>query len=170
MHDTETLLKKLQKKGWSEEELHHAGIVLSQHHEHHHIVHPRYDKTLPWIVFFSILLGNIITFLILIPPLYAFDHPAIYIIVGSVALGFGLVYDIIFKNMTHLKQHHHFGIAIILPLISMASFANLLFITNTYFYSGSSIIIKHPLIISGTYAIMLLLPYYIRRIVQFIRE
>lgn len=170
MHDAEALLKKLKRKGWSEEELHHAGIVFSQHHAEHHVVHPRYDKVIHWTVFFAIILGNIITFLILIPPLYTFNHPILYALVGIVALGFGLIYDILFKNMTHLQKHHHVGIAIVLPLISMASFANMLIIANTYFHSESSIIVDHPLILSSVYAIMLLVPYYTRRVFHFIRS
>lgn len=170
MYGGDRILRGLKKKGWNEEELLHADAVFSQHTDAHHILPPIYDKIIHWVFFGVISLGNIFIFLILIPPLYLFNNSIIFGIVSIVALGFGSIYDIIFKHMAGLKKQHQISIGILLPAITIMSFSWLTIIANTVFIPDDAMILRHPYILSTVYTISLLIPYYLRVTIESIQS
>lgn len=159
MHNSDEILGKLKKKGWSEEELHHAGLIFSQHHNKHHILHHKYDKYVHWIVFTLIILTNIFTFLFLIPIFLIEKTIIVYSLVAVIAVIFGLSYNVIIQNMTHLEKKHHLVFTTLIPILAIISF----FIFFGYIQTTFSATIQHPLGISIIYTIFLLIPYYLKQ-------
>lgn len=160
MHNADYLLQKLKKKGWSDEELTHAGIIFSEHQKSHHIVHPIYDKILHWVVYASIMITNIALFLFLMPIILLQSSVFKYLVMAVVAMIFGFTYNWIFHNMTHLTRKHHVLYSILMPIVTIISFLILYY----YMRFVMSIPIEQVLATSIIYSLFLVIPFYFKQI------
>lgn len=160
MHNHKHLLEKMEKKGWTKDELEHARLVFSENKAHHSVFHPALDYVLHWFLFFIILVANLSVFFYMIPFLILVHSFVTYLLLAILGLGLGTVFDIVISDLTHLEKHHHFFMGLIIPAITVVLFL----LVMHYIQSNSSIgvLFAHPLGISLTYAVSVMTPYYLR--------
>jgi uncharacterized membrane protein len=157
MHDEEKLLSKLKKKGWKEEELEHARIILSQNDLSHHIISPIYDRILGWVVFMTIIISTIAIFLYMIPLIPFFPSWFTASTVAILAFCLGLAFDNALKNLTYLKKKHYLIYALIMPIMSLA------ILLGIYVYLYNSVNFSQEYVINGiSYIVGFMLPHHLR--------
>lgn len=161
MHNSEHLLKKMKKKGWSEDEIEHARIVFSEHELKHHVYAPIWDIAIHWFLFLVIIIANVFAFVFMLPMIIVADSIYTYLILGVLGLGMGLVFEIVINDMSHLQKHHHFFVALLVPLLSICFMLIVMYsIQQRVDFIIDSF--RHSLQISVTYAVCFMLPYYLR--------
>lgn len=160
MHDHNKLLEKMKAKGWTKEELMHANEIFSKNKTHHSIFHPKLDYVLHWFLFFIILIANLAVFFYMIPIIILIDGLIAYFLLAILGLGLGAIFDIVISDLTHLEKHHHVFMALLIPVITTILFMLSMYFIQQNYQVGN--LFLHPLGLSLTYAIAVMIPYYLR--------
>ncbi|MGM5483841.1 MAG: hypothetical protein ACQER9_02895 [Nanobdellota archaeon] len=159
MHNSDKILRKMQKKGWINEEIEHAREVFSEHKPHHHVMHPKWDKFLEAGFFITILLLNAGIFYLFMP-LIVFNKGFAYLILPLCGLIIGVLYYNMMNNFTHFRKHHHFFSYMIMPLLTLIIFFMIIYSFQNV-YEGKINIFNDPLSLGLPYVIMFILPLFL---------
>ena len=160
------LLKKMKEKGWHEHELKKAQDIFEKHKDTPHFFINRFDTLLHWLLFFLIILGNVLVVTIVVPLLVIFPNPGIYGILIVLGAMFGFLMEIVVKHINHLLgPHHHFVLGVIIPFLAMMS----LFLIVSYTEPQLPNIFgldRHPVAMGVIYAIAFAAPYLMNKGVE----
>jgi hypothetical protein len=162
MHTQKHLTKRMQKKGWSQEELEHLNLTLAEHQSKHLIFSKTYDKSHHWIMLILLVLINVAGFALLIPFYILFNEWA-YILTAIYAIALGFVLDAAIKTTSQLEGHHHIFSGLITPMISIISLLTITYYLQQHFHVALTINYLNAAI---AYAIIIQLPYYTRILIE----
>lgn len=159
----ENLIHRLQKKGWNEKEISRVVSIIKE--EQKKKASAKYIDEIYWVLLLVILAANFALSVALVPMLLFLNGFVLYSIIILVGTVFGLLFELIIRSIEHLDKHHHFVLALLIPMIALA---NSLVITK---YSNDlmeslSINNSHDLFaIAFVYSLSFVLPYFIFRFV-----
>lgn len=151
----------LKKKGWPEAEIEKAvGILASEEKSKKHIEYRKNaSRVIYWMALLVLITINIIISVVLVPFLLVLKSYILYIIIGTIALMFGLIFNFLIVDLEHLERKHHLFAAIIIPLVAII---NIFLIVNASNRIDDllKINIQHnPITISVVYVFFFILPY-----------
>jgi len=160
--NTEKLVEKLRKKGWSEEDIQKTIKILMEPTQN-----TKTTKILYWIALLSLLIGSLFVSIIIIPFLMLINNALVYIIIFTLALSFGALFNSL------LQEIESFGETYIMTNLFIPAIAviNAIFMHNLAIFLIKTINLKtvNPTTIVVTYAFFFILPFLISKIKENIK-
>ncbi|MBL7054441.1 hypothetical protein ISS05_01645 [Candidatus Woesearchaeota archaeon] len=151
--------EKLKKKGWTEKEIAETVKITREAKKNKHPAIKFLDKAVYWISLLIAIIGNGIISIVLMPFLMTLKSFQLYLVVVTIGISFGLLFELLIRSIVHLKTKHHLFFGFFIPLVAII---NVFIITNIVNNLGNSVMIKNahnPLIVSVVYGVVFILPY-----------
>ena len=153
------LKDKLKKRGWTKREIDKTLKIVREAKKNKHPAIKFLDKTVYWVALILAIIGNFIISIVLIPLLLTLNHFQLYLVVVTIGIAFGLLFELLIRSITHLKTKHHLFFGFLIPVIVII---NVFVITNIANNLEEVFMIKNvhnPLIVSIVYAFAFIIPY-----------
>ena len=119
MKDLKTYLKE---KGWSNKDIKKTVKIIQTAKENKNPKIKVLDKLVYWISLIFMLIGNFIITLALIPELIALKGPLLYIVITTLGISFGLLFELLIRSIENLNIKHHLFLGINIPLLVIINF------------------------------------------------
>lgn len=116
------------------------------------------DEVTYWIALVVITTCNLIAAMFLMPFLLILEQLPMYVLVVAIALVFGLLFNMIIRDI-NVEKHHHVMAVIFIPVITVINIFLMTVIANKLDIILNLNIQHSPLIVSLLYAVVFLLPY-----------
>ncbi len=159
-------IERLENKGWTSDEIEKVNKIIIESKEKKSSKIVLLDSIIYWIALILIILGNMVISIVLIPFLFALRDLLLYIIIITLGLVFGLLFDLLIRDIDNLGKHHYIIAGLFIPslaiinVIYMANFANKLIasinLNNTH----------QPLLVGAVYTIAFTCPYLFSHIIE----
>ena len=153
--------ENLRKKGWTKREIDKTLKIIREAKKNKHPAIKFLDKTIYWISLIVAIIGNFIIAVVLIPFLLTLNSFQLYLIIVTIGMAFGLLFELLIRSITHLKTGHHLFFGFLMPVVAVV---NIFIITNIADYFEKVFLIKNvhnPLVVAIVYAVAFILPYAI---------
>ena len=160
----ENLIHRLQKKGWTPKEISHAISIIREERKKKDVANKFIDK-IYWVLLLVIIAANFALSLALVPILMFLNGFILFAIIILVGTVFGLLFELIIRSIEHLDSHHHFVLALLIPLIALANSLVMSNYSNRLMESLDIHNTHNLILVSFVYAISFVLPYFIFRFV-----
>lgn len=151
--------ERLEKKGWSDEEIEKALTIIQSAEEKKHPHIKLLDKSIYWIGLLLIIFGNIAFSIFLMPLLVTIEGLSLYIIIILLAGTFGVLMSILIKDIENLEKHHHLALLFVVPIVGLINFGIVVNIANHDKIATLLEVHHNPFIIGLVYLAGFLLPY-----------
>ena len=105
------------------------------------------------------IIGNFIIAVVLIPFLLTLNSFQLYLIIVTIGIAFGLLFELLIRSITHLRTGHHLFFGFLMPIVAII---NIFIITNIANYFEKVFLIKNvhsPLVVAIVYAVAFIMPY-----------
>tara|TARA_Y100000310_G_C20678899_1_gene814691 strand:+ start:842 stop:1360 length:519 start_codon:yes stop_codon:yes gene_type:complete len=157
----ESIKNRLIEKGWSKKDINKTLKIIETAKTN---IHPKIkilDKSIYWISLIVTIIGNILLSFLLIPLLLVLKSFYLYFVVATIAISFGLLFELLIRSMEHLETKHHFFLSLLIPSILVINVIIIVSMSNKF--NGTITIqnTNNPLIIGIVYAIFFMLPYLV---------
>ena len=152
---------------WTKKEIEKAAKIIAKAKEKKSKGIAILDSMVYWLALAIAVIGNIIISITLIPILLALKTAFLYVIIITIGISFGLLFEIIIRDIENLEAKHHLIISFIIPLIAIA---NLIIITNYASKLEAILRLSNPhanILVAIAYTIAFISPYVFY---QFIRK
>lgn len=149
----------LNKKGWAEGEINKTLKIIMEAKENKHPAIKILDKTVYWITLTIAIVSNFIISIALMPFLLTLNSFQLYLIIVTIGIAFGLLFELLIRSIAHLKKEHHLFFGFLMPVVAII---NVFIITNIANNLEEIFMIKNahnPLIVSIAYAAAFIMPY-----------
>ena len=121
------LIKRLEKRGWKKREIINTVDIIKNSKKNK----PRdvifIEKRIYWNLLVMVIVANFEISIALIPVMIALRGFILYFVLVVLGIVFGLLFELVIRSIEHLEDKHHFLLAILIPLISLA---NIFFISR----------------------------------------
>lgn len=152
---------KLQAKGWTQEEISHAQLILSKAEQEKHPRIVALEKALYWFLLLVVLVGSIAGTWLIEPFLIFISRLGAIFIIFVFGIIFGALASILIKDMEDLAPHHHLIITLIIPISAIITS----YLITSRAHEASQLInitTQHnPLLLGIMYSIGALIPFAI---------
>ena len=153
--------EKLAHKGWAEEEIKKAEPVLENAEKH--------DIYLSRIAYYSalmvIILANLLASVALMFLAIVIESNFLYIIVASLGVVIGFLYNYLVTDIGHLEKHHHIFGALIIPLVAIFNIILIVVVANTLIQElGIGNVAHTPWLVGVMFAVPFLVPSIIEKV------
>lgn len=144
---------------WAQPTIDKIEEVYSDRHEPH-------DSFLSGIVFWSsifvIVIANVLTSVTLIPFFTVLDSWFLDIVIITIALVMGFLYNLLLTDIAHLDRKHHMSAAVVIPFIALVNVGVMVLASNELkealsIQSASA----NPFLIGLMYALFFVTPYLV---------
>ncbi len=123
------------------------------------------NKVVYWLALLVTIIGNLIISAALIPFLIVVKDVPLYIIIATLGIAFGLLFDLLLKDIENIDVKHHIIAVIFIPGIAIINLYIITNLANRLIEILEVTNIQHnPIIISVVYIIAFMLPYAISKI------
>ncbi len=156
--------KRLAEKGWSKRDINKTIKLIEKAKKNKHPKIKILDKAVYWFSLILAIIGNFIISIALIPVLLALKGIQLYIVIITIGLAFGLLFELLIRSIEHLKTKHHIFLSIIVPLIAIINFIIIVLLSNTIEKIIKIENLHNPFSIGIVYAIAFILPFAIYQI------
>jgi len=156
MHD---IKKRLVEKGWSKRDINKTLKILEKAKKHPKI--KILDKSVYWISLIVTIIGNIIISISLIPFLLTLRSFQLYLIIITMGIAFGLLFELLIRTIEHLETKHHLFLSIIIPIIAVINIIVIVLFSNRLEEIINIQNPQNPVLIGVVYAVAFILPYSI---------
>ncbi len=150
---------KLRKRGWTKKEINDTLKIFREAKNNKHPAIKFLDKSVYWISLILTVIGNFIISITLIPILLVFNFPYLYLIIATIAVAFGLLFELLIRSITHLETRHHLFFGFLVPFIAIIN----VFIITIYSKNlEKKLMIEstyNPLVVSVVYGLAFIIPY-----------
>ena len=159
---------KLKKKGWTKKEINDTLKIFREAKNNKHPAIKFLDKSVYWIALAAAILGNFIISVVLIPFLLTLRDFQLYLVIITIGVTFGSLFELLIRSITHLEARHHLFFGFLVPIIAIIN----VFVITTYskglekkLMIGSA---YNPLVVSVVYGAAFIIPYVFYRL--FLKE
>ncbi len=162
---SEKLKKTLEEKGWETKDIEKAMNIMQKS--------PTYDKKraskistlLYWMTLILIIVGNLLLSVVLVPFLLVMDGFVLYLMIFIVALIWGLLFNIVLKDIEELDVKNHIIAGIFIPFIAVFNVYIIASLSNQVERALDITQIQHnPAIIGAVYVFAFMIPFLITKI------
>ena len=151
--------KRLEEKGWSKRDINKTLKILEKAKKNPKI--KILDKSVYWISLLVAIIGNIIISISLIPFLLALRSFQLYLIIITMGIAFGLLFELLIRTIEHLETKHHLFLSIIIPIIAVINIIAIVLFSNRLEEAINIQNPHNPVLIGVVYAVAFMLPYSI---------
>jgi hypothetical protein len=168
---SEKLKKTLEEKGWETKDIEKAMNIMENSPTYNKEKESKIGAILYWMTLFLIIIGNLLLSVVLVPILLVMTGFTLYLMVASVALVWGLLFNVVLRDIQEINTSQHIIAEIFIPFIAIF---NVYIIANLA--SGVEKVLKlsqlnqNPAIIGGIYVFAFMLPFLFTRIKDQIKE
>lgn len=159
------LREKLQEKGWDEEYIEKTIRILEEDKKNKSLLE-KINSIVYWVALLICIIGNFMISIVLIPFLITIENEiALGIIIASISLSFGFLFNLLLKDIEDLDQNHHIIAGLFIPTLSLI---NIFYIVKVANYMISIFQIKtihDPFIISIIYVLAFSTPYLLNKLI-----
>ncbi|NQV08764.1 hypothetical protein HQ529_02845 [Candidatus Woesearchaeota archaeon] len=152
-------VKSMKKKGWSEKEIDKTLSMLAKNRS------SEYERTSNRIIYWTVLLvltiSNFLVAVLLIPFLLVISTVKFYLLIITLGLIFGLLFDLLVRDIEHLKTKHHVFAAVFIPIIAVVNLFMMITIANRLADFLNIGITESPVFASFIYVLVFILPHII---------
>ena len=155
-----TFRERLVEKGWAEDEIKKTmGMVYGEGKQEKHIEYKQeMNKVVYWVTLLVLTIANFLISIVLIPFLLVMKPYQLGIIVGLLGFMFGLMFNLIVRDIEHIETKHHVVAAIFIPSIALINVFVMVSISNNL-SARLGLVQENPIIISLIYVAAFLAPY-----------
>lgn len=122
------------------------------------------NRVVYWTALLVAMIGNLVLSAALIPFIIVLNSIQLYIIVAVLALSFGMLFNLLLKDIENVDRKHHIIAGIFIPGLAIV---NIFVITNLANHLIEIFKIENspqnPYIISLVYVLAFLIPFFINR-------
>lgn len=163
----EKLIRNLRKKGWSEEEIEKTARIMQRFEAASENRHKKLNVILYWSVLFIAIIGNFILSVVLIPFMLVLSNYQLYFIIMIIAVAFGLLFNLIIRDIEYLDRKHHVIAGIFIPTIAIINVSIMVNVSNNLMrLSKINNVPQNPIAISIIYVVFFVLPYMIYNLLE----
>lgn len=151
--------EKLKKRGWTKREIDKTLKIVREAKKNKHPAIKFLDKIVYWLSLIVAIIGNFIIAVVLIPFLLTLNSFQLYLIIVTIGIAFGLLFELLIRSITHLRTGHHLFFGFLMPIVAII---NIFIITNIANYFEKVFLIKNvhsPLVVAIVYAVAFIMPY-----------
>ncbi len=160
----ESLREKLEKKGWSKQEIDKTLNILEKADKDKRPALLALDKLVYWIALLLAIGGNLVISVVLIPIMLTMPPVALYLTITVLAIAFGMLFNLILVDVGELKKDRVVVAGVFIPAIAIINIYVVVNIANYISKSFELDLIQNPFIVSFIYVISFSLPYTIQKI------
>lgn len=161
------LYSNLKLKGWTFEEIKKAADILEGAKEKKTKFMAFLDATVYWFVLMIAIMANMVLAIILVPFLLVFPAAPLYVLVVSLGLTFGLIFNTILKDLAELEKKEHLVAGIFIPAIALINVFYMVSFSNHLAQTIRINEITHnPVIVSVFYVVAFTIPYLINKFLR----
>lgn len=113
------------------------------------------DKVVYWVILLLAVIGNFIISIPMILFLFVLQPLQLYPIIILMGVSFGLLIEILIRDIEHLERRHHMMFVLIIPFLALINFFIITLIVDRLKITTKF----NPFIVGITYAISFILPY-----------
>ena len=123
------------------------------------------NKLVYWLALLVTIIGNLIISAALIPFLIVMKDVSLYIIIITLGIAFGLLFDLLLKDIENIDFKHHIIAGIFIPGIAAVNLYIITTLANRLIEILEVTNVKqNPVIISVVYIIAFMLPFIISKV------
>jgi len=125
-----SIRENLKKKNWPKKEVDKAIRILNNAEIKKPNTIRVLDQIVYWLVLLVAIMGTLVISIILIPLMIVLNYARMYPVIIIIALTFGMLYDMLLRDLRDLNHKHYVVAGIFIPsfaiinMIFMAQFAN----------------------------------------------
>jgi hypothetical protein len=146
----------LVEKGWKKSNINNALKIIEKAKKSKHPQIKILDKFVYWFSLLIAVIGNLIISISLIPVLLVLKGPLLYIVVITLGISFGLLFELLIRGIEDLETKHHLLLSIAIPIIAVINFIIVSNNMKTLIGIESQ---QNPVIVGAVYTIAFMLPY-----------
>jgi hypothetical protein len=163
-----TLRERLVEKGWAEDEIKKTeSMVYGEGKQEKHIgFKEEMNKIVYWTTLLVLTIANFLISLVLIPFLLVMKPYQLGIIVGLLGFMFGLMFNLIVRDIEHIETKHHVAAAVFIPTLALINMFVMVSISNNLSTRLSLQIHENPWLISVIYVAAFLVPYIYSELIE----
>jgi len=151
----------LSEKGWSKKDINKTIKIIQKAKEEKHPKIKVLDKLVYWFSLVFALGGNFIITLALIPELIALKGSQLYLVIITLGISFGLLFELLIRTLENLKIKHHIFLGIIVPILGVINF---IILSNNMKRLIGIESTQNPIIIGAVYTTAFMLPYLLYQV------
>jgi len=155
------LHQRLRERGWSEDEI--SSTIDKLYDEEKQSKHAKYRHKASPIVFWAALviaiIGNLLISVIFIPFLMFLNGIQAYIILGTMALIFGAMFNHLLRDIEHVDNRHHIYAGAVIPALAIVTVSVIVTIANVFNSLINNPLRQNQFIISLVYFVAFSAPY-----------
>lgn len=159
-------LESLESKGWSSAEIQRASRIITEAKERKPSRIILLDSVIYWAALIIAILGNMVISIVLIPFLLALRDLLLYIIIVTLGLAFGLLFDLLIRDIDNLGKHHYIIAGLFIPSLAIINVVYMANFANTLTASIHLKNIHPPLLVGAVYTIAFIVPYLFSHIME----
>ena len=153
--------KRLEQKGWSKKDISKTVRIIEQAKANKHPKIKILDKLVFWASLVVAIIGNFIISISLIPILLALNNLPLYIVLITLGVAFGLLFELLIRTIEHLEAKHHIFLGIIIPTIAIINVIIIVAFSNNLEKIINIENPHSPLLVGVIYAFAFMLPYLV---------
>ena len=152
-------IDRLEHKGWTSDEIEKARRILETAQEKKSQKILVLDAVIYWVALFVAILGNVVVSVVLIPFLLALRDILLYVIIITLGVAFGLLFDLLIRDIDTLSSRHYIIAGIFIPCLAITNVFLMANFSNTLTVSMHLKNIHPPLLVGAVYTIAFIAPY-----------
>lgn len=161
----ESLRERLEKKGWSKEEIDKTLRILEKAEEQKRPALLILDKLVYWVALMLAVGGNFVISVVLIPLLLTIESAAaLYFIIFILGMAFGLLFSLLLGDVGAVNRQRMVVAGIFIPVIAIINIFVVVYIANFISQRFEEFTLHNPYIVSIIYVASFSLPYIIQKI------
>jgi hypothetical protein len=120
------------------------------------------DKSIYWVILLITIVGNFIISIPILLLLFVLEPFQLYPVVIFLGVAFGLLIEILIRDLEHLEQKHHLIFGLIIPVIALINFFIITQVVDNLKLDGKF----SPLVVGLVYAVSFILPYIYYQVIK----
>ena len=110
------------EKGWKKSDITKTLKIIEKAKENKHPKIKLLDKSIYWFSLLLAIAGNFVLSVALIPELLVLKGFQLYLIIVTLGISFGMLFELLVRTIENLKTKHHLFLGIIIPLLAVINF------------------------------------------------
>ena len=157
------LSEHLAERGWTEEQIAEAEEALysPDKQENHYGYLRSVSPLLYWLGLLVAIVANLIISAFLIPFFLILTSIQLYVVIATMGLIFGLMFNLILRDIEHVDYRHHVMAGVFIPVLGFITIYVVVNLANTFARIMKSQIHQSPIILSLIYVVTFSTPYLI---------
>lgn len=154
-----SLRDRLLQKGWPSEEVDYTLSVFNSGEEGKSRIMKILENIVYWVAIIIAILGNMIIAVVLIPFFLVLPAFFLYFIVIILGLGFGLLYEILIRDIERVTGREMIIESIFIPSLALISVSFMTYFGNVLARAWSLTTIHNPFLVGFLYALVFISPW-----------